>query len=241
VTRKQVDTLRGAHVFAMNRTIDESKKALVNRLPNIYWGIGVHPGRKDALEGWNVAEFRSLLKTTFLVGEVGLTSNSNTHQLEILYEVLTHSTQHIVSVHSPTSGDRLVELIDATGHRGVILHWFRGGAASVAKAVELGCFFSVNAAMSDEQLLAVPTSRMLPETDYPSAKSKTRARVPGDTSALEARVSELFAVSPMRVRAAWYRNLGSLLRSSGAEPAAPARLLESVQLGTEVSGRFPSS
>jgi len=82
----------------------------------------------------------------------------------------------------------VVELAERSRHPGMILHWFLGDAAEVARAAKAGCYFSVNGAMSDEVLRRFPADRVLPETDFPSTARRGGGRLPGDTSKLEHRV-----------------------------------------------------
>jgi TatD DNase family protein len=53
------------------------------------------------------------------------------------------------------------------------------------RALEAGAYFSVNEAMNDTLIRAIPTDRVLPETDFPARQ--IRAQLPGTLAPLELR------------------------------------------------------
>jgi TatD DNase family protein len=117
-------------------------------------------------------------------------------------------------VHSAGRTNRVLDLIANDPHPGIILHWFLGSPEEIDRAVLLGCHFSVNAAMSEEAISRIPAHKMLPETDFPSSRSKTRARTPGDTDRLDLTIAALRGISTMEVRDLWYRNFSALVRAA---------------------------
>jgi TatD DNase family protein len=237
VTRAQVATLQGAHVFAMTRTLDEARRAQRNPQPGLHWAVGTHPGAPRGLENWELRDFKGLAGSGFLVGEIGLDRRaSSTRHRDTFRDVLRASSGRVKSVHSAGAVNQVLEVIDETSSRGVILHWFLGSRDQVDRAVELGCFFSVNAAMPDEVLRSLPYERVLPETDFPASRSKTRASKPGDIRALEATVSRLTRLSPERVRRNWYITLGRLFRDAAVEERVPTAL---AQLASAAAGGRP--
>lgn len=229
VTAAQVASLRGAQVFAMTRTLSESELGLDNPHAGIYWGVGAHPAVRSALENWSVDRFTKSAQRTFLVGEVGLdSSRALGPQIAVFAGTLEHARDHMISVHSSGRVNAVLDSIEAADARGVVLHWFTGDNDQIARAQRLGCFFSVNAAMSDAQLRFLPYDRVIPETDFPAARSKTRASKPGDIRELERRVVQLTQTTEQQVRRHWYVVLGNALRLSGAADSVPAKLTELV-------------
>lgn len=81
------------------------------------------------------------------------------------------------------------------------------------QAVELGCYFSVNAAMTDERISWIPHDRLLPDTDFPRGKRSIRASCPGDIDHLEQRLAAFTGRSPHEIRPLWYRSLADLLHA----------------------------
>jgi len=65
------------------------------------------------------------------------------------------------------------------------LHWFTGSKAEAQRALELGCYFSINAAMLESERHAsmtavIPLDRLLTETDGPFTKTDERPSIPAD-------------------------------------------------------------
>ncbi|WP_165971280.1 TatD family hydrolase [Microbacterium oleivorans] len=225
VTLDQASALEGAQVFAMTRSLTDAKRALLNQQSGIYWAIGCHPAVPAAVDEWNEGTFSALRRRAFLVGEVGLDRRaSGAKQTQILRSSLAASPGTVVSVHSAGRVKEVLDIIESTGATGVILHWFLGGAKDITRAHRLGCYFSVNAAMPEELLAALPVERVLPETDFPSSRAKTRATRPGDIRALEQKFSGVLSWKVEDARRHWFRVLGELLHESGALHRAPHQL-----------------
>jgi len=90
-----------------------------------------------------------------LIGEVGLDWHGDSaSQTEMFRRVLQAASDQpvLLSVHSTGRCSAVLDEIERAPHAGVILHWFNGSAAEVERAVRLGCYFSVNAAMSEAGL-----------------------------------------------------------------------------------------
>ncbi|OJV93342.1 MAG: hypothetical protein BGO47_05150 [Microbacterium sp. 67-17] len=227
VTAAQTRTLHGAQVFAMTRSLDEFDAAIENPQAGLLWGIGTHPGVPAALAQWSEQRFQDAVSRSILIGEVGLDRRGDaTQQGEILAAILRAAPPALISVHSTGRTKQVVDLVEKHPHPGVILHWFTGDRDDAARAADAGCFFSINAAMSDEQMTVLPLDRVLPETDFPSSRSRTQARTPGDTAALERTVSRLTRQGASDVRRGWYRNLGALSTRVGVRQRLPAELQE---------------
>jgi len=234
VTPAQVRSLNGAHIFAMTRTLEESRAAQSRRDSTLHWGVGVHPGRRDALSGWDPDEFDRQVAKAFVIGEVGLDRAGPADEQERVLRAILERTREapvLISLHSTGRQEQLLALLAGLPQRGAILHWFTGTAQAVVRAVELDCYFSVNAAMTDEQLLRIPPARMLPETDFPSSKRRTGASKPGGLTSLEQRISRLCGMDIALVRAAWYSNLGALTRQAAVADALPSGLREAIAFG----------
>jgi TatD DNase family protein len=81
-----------------------------------------------------------------------------------------------------------------------VLHWFTGTAAEARRAVNLGCYFSINAEMlrspKHRALVAgLPIDRLLTETDGPFVNTGGRPMRPRDVADT---VSKLAAVRTLR-------------------------------------------
>lgn len=76
--------------------------------------------------------------------------------------------------------------------------------------------------MTDDRLALVPRARMLPETDFPSARRTTQATKPGDTASLEKRLAQKDGVAPAAVRLGRYGPLATVADRSRALPRLSA-------------------
>lgn len=157
--------------------------------------LGLHP-QLVAERGHEIALWKELLPRTRYVGEVGLDAGprfyrSFDRQKEVFREVLTScaaASDKILTVHSVRATKIVLDMIEKylPPTRGrVVLHWFTGTAAEIRRAVDLGCYFSVNAEMLANESRAVanrafPLGRVLTETDGPFTRTGSRPAEPSD-------------------------------------------------------------
>ncbi len=224
VTDKQLATLGTAIVFAVTRSLAEASQVNDRADPNLVWGVGVHPGLPNALAEYDATTFRTLLSDFVFVGEIGLDRRGGNRQVEVLLDMLAaaRSAKRICSIHSTGRQGPVLEALGSSA-AGMILHWFTGTATQIQRLSENGAFFSVNVAMTDAQLEALPPERLLPETDFPFSRKAGSSR-PGDIEVLEGRVSDLLGMGRDAVRQMWYRNLRSAFTAAGCLNEAPAVL-----------------
>jgi TatD DNase family protein len=170
-----------------NRAMTESTRC-------VRAALGLHPQlvaeHSDELGLWE----KYLPEATY-VGEVGLDAGpryfrSFDLQKQVFEQILKLCAKaggKVLSVHSVRSVKPVLDLVEATlpPARGkVVLHWFTGTKAEARRAAEMGCYFSVNAAMLANEkgrdiAAMIPLDRLLTETDGPftSAGVVRRARV----------------------------------------------------------------
>lgn len=233
ITPRDLLELR-AVVFAASRSLYESEQALDRQQGDLLtvWGLGVHPGVKAALETFELGAFKRLLGRTAYVGEVGLDGKVKSRlglQQEVLSSILTElqTSPRLTSLHSYSATGELLEILEAVPIRGVILHWWLGDAASTKKALELGSYFSINAAnmKNAEALDRVPLSRIFTETDHPDGdRWSTKPKQPGNVSRVEADLARRRGIEPADVRRAGWANLRSLVDSTRSQDLLPRRL-----------------
>ena len=225
VTPGQILGLQGALVFAMTRTPAEACAAARRRDATLLWGFGVHPGVPAAVAAIDEPTLARAVEEFVLIGEVGLDRRGPVApQQRALETVLTASADHpvLLSLHSTGRTRQLLDILRQQPHPGAILHWFNGSPAEIAEAVEIGCYFSVNNAMTDERLALIPGHRTLPETDFPASRRSILATRPGDTAPLEHRLALRDGVPEAAVRQRWYSNLRRLADSAGVTGRLPA-------------------
>jgi TatD DNase family protein len=205
-----------AVVFAASRSLEESRQA-INRQPSdllTVWGLGVHPGLKTALEQFNLDSFKALLNLTPYV---------------VLKDILTElqTSARITSLHSYGATNELVELLESTPIEGAILHWWLGDVAATKKAVELGAYFSINAAnlKNREALDHIPLYRILTETDHPDGdRWSAQPRRPGNVTNVEIELARRHGISAADVRRTCWKNLRRLTELTRTQELLPPRV-----------------
>lgn len=170
---------------------------LAQRTKHVRAALGLHPQlvaeREDEIEIWD----RHLAETRY-VGEVGLDAGprffkSLDAQKRVFQHVLQRCAQagdKIITVHSVRSAKAVLDLVEAhlPPERGkIVLHWFTGTKSEAKRALGLGCYFSINAAMLNNErhtsmVQEIPLDRLLTETDGPFTRVGERRSNPSDVS-----------------------------------------------------------
>lgn len=159
--------------------------------------LGLHPH----LAGERQSElplFEALLSETRYVGEIGLDAGPRHYrsmpaQEAVFRKILNMCAARgdkILSVHSVRTASRVLDYIDECLPRGsgkVVMHWFSGSVAEAHRAVQAGCYFSVNQAMLEKShgrsiAAQLPIDRILTETDGPFVDVGGRPIAPGELS-----------------------------------------------------------
>ena len=97
------------------------------------------------------------------------------------------------------------------------MHWFTGTAADARKAVELGCYFSINAQMLMSQRAVrvvgtLPPDRLLTETDGPFVNFGHRPSRPRDVGETVKLLAGVLGMSAGDATELMMTNLGALTR-----------------------------
>lgn len=224
VSADQIRGLGNAIVFAMTRSV---KEALYTLRPGaapserLVWGLGSHPGVEQTIAQFDSDAFAQAVSRFALIGEVGLDRRGDDEaQVAMLRDVLNAAAGQpaLLSVHSTGRCTAVLDEVERAPHPGVILHWFNGTVAEIARAAALGCYFSVNAAMNPASLERIPLDRILTETDFPASRTKTGASRPGDVARIEAMLAEQHDAD---VRTQAWSNLAELCGRVGATNRMP--------------------
>ena len=188
--------------------------------------LGLHPQlvaeRESEIELWerHLAETRD-------VGEVGLDAGprffkSLDAQRRVFQHVLQRCAQaggKIITVHSIRSAKSVLDLVEAylpPGRGKIVLHWFTGTKSEARRAVELGCYFSINAGMLGNERHAplvqtIPLDRMLTETDGPFTRTGDRPSQPADVAGVVESLGHLHGLPASDVANLVRDNLRALL------------------------------
>ncbi len=167
---------------------------LAQRTKHVRAALGMHPQlvaeREGELELWD-----RFLPDTRYVGEVGLDAGpryfkSLDAQKRVFEHVLKRCAEaggKIITVHSVRAVKAVLDHVEEhlpAGRGKVVLHWFTGTRSEARRALGLGCYFSINAAMLNAKhapmLAEIPLERMLTETDGPFTRVNERAAKPVD-------------------------------------------------------------
>jgi TatD DNase family protein len=135
----------------------------------------------------------------------------------------------MMSIHSTGAATEVVALLREHEVRGPILHWFGGSADEIHKAADNGAWFSVNGAMKDESIAAMPADRVVTETDFPHTR-RAGSRRPGATDPVERRLARIWRCNPMQARQLLWQNFHTLVSASGVRSRLP-KSIQSLLLG----------
>ncbi len=193
-------------------------------------GLGLHP-QLVAERHTEIALWESYLPQTRYVGEVGLDASPRYYrsldlQKQVFERILKQCAKaggKILSVHGVRAAAPVLDLIETclspTSGR-VVLHWFTGSKAEARRAVELGCYFSINVQMlrtdrGRELVASLPCDRILTETDGPFTKLGGRPASPPDVAITIRAVASLRRVAAADLTETILGNLRALLGQGG--------------------------
>jgi TatD DNase family protein len=219
----------GAVVFAATRSLDEAEEALSRRDSRTVWGVGCHPAIARAQAEFDVSRFTGLIAKTAFVSEIGLDGRSRVpmdRQKATFRAVLSalQKTPRIASIHSYAATQDVLEELEARPIEGAVLHWWLGNKDQTLRALEIGCFFSVNASMLKKEANTqhIPMDRLFTETDHPFGDKKSGAKArPGALGNVEAALARQFAMDVAAFRLAIWGNLRSLIEATDCASLAP--------------------
>jgi TatD DNase family protein len=172
-------------------------KQLAEHSPFVRVALGLHP-QLVAERASELALFADLLPQTRYVGEVGLDASPRHYrsfeaQKEVFGKILklcAEAGDKVLSLHSVRCVKQVLDMVETSlpiGRGAVVLHWFTGSASEARRAVDMGCYFSINERMFASPkvgavLKAIPTDRLLTETDGPFVERDGVSIQPGDVS-----------------------------------------------------------
>lgn len=188
--------------------------------------LGLHPQLMSTHAG-ELSLWEQHLRAARYVGEVGLDAGPQYYRsLGLQKKVFEHILKQcasaggkILTVHSVRASKAVLDMIEAflPPPRGkVVLHWFTGSPSEARRAVELGCYFSVNAAMFASErgrglIASLPSNRILTETDAPFTSTGNRPSQPGDVELVVDQLATARDTSRQELAAAVMDNLRTLV------------------------------
>jgi TatD DNase family protein len=222
-----------AVVVAVTRDPGEWERALARTDPTTLWGIGAHPGVAKALAEFDGDRFQAALTHASFVGEVGLDGRASTdknRQEEVFDAVLelVAAEPRPLTIHSSGASGKVLAALEDHRVPGAVLHWWRGDETETKRAVDLGCFFSINAHEIQKPLILdwLPSERLLTETDFPHSRRYDRGvDRPGKVDIVERELERRWGVDRLEVRRRLWRNFGALLSETGTVDRMPTSVL----------------
>jgi TatD DNase family protein len=204
--------------------------ALTRNTRYVRVALGLHP-QLVAERSHEIALWEHYLPEATYIGEIGLDAGPRYYhslelQIQIFERILKHCAEvggKVLTVHSVRSVKKVLDLIEAnlpSKDRLVVLHWFMGTKSEARRAVDLGCYFSINAQMLQadkgrDLVYHLPFDRLLTETDGPFTQINGRPTHPTDVIITIKKLAELRQVNPDELIAIIRSNLKTLLSSIG--------------------------
>lgn len=206
LVRRCVET--GVHILSVTTTPSAFlvTRALAADAPRIRTALGLHP-QVVGERFMEVDMFEELLPQVRYVGEVGIDGTpefrrSWGRQLEVFDRILaacSNAGGRILSIHSRRATSSVLDALERHPKAGLpTLHWFSGTTRELARAVEMGCWFSVGPAMllSDKGRKLVqlmPPDRVLTETDGPFVHHDGRSISPWEVHSAYPVLSDIWS------------------------------------------------
>lgn len=199
----------GTSIIAVTEDPDEYRrlKTRLGRRSNVEVALGLHPLRAESFTANHLARFFRLVPQCRWIGEVGLDFSragvsTKKQQLRIFDVALTEAQpgQHPLTVHSRGAERETIRLL-ADAKLPAVLHWYTGPVGPIDDALAAGLYFSFNVAMIRSKkfrslLRAIPSDRILLETDGPYAKSGGRPAHPHELNEVAKQLAHAWGIAP---------------------------------------------
>lgn len=179
-------------ISLINMSVSPADARAAERLAahgNVRLARGLHPWwvADGAVELDEIELAADACAASRFVGEVGLDfsrarEKSAEAQIEAFKKIARACEaraceDRVLSIHAVRSAESVLDILEAHGMAGgaaCIMHWFSGTSDELARARDLGCYFSVGDRMlatrrGREYARQVPADRLLLETDAPTS------------------------------------------------------------------------
>lgn len=208
-------------------------RQLAERSRHVRVALGLHPQLVAERSG-ELALFEHLLPEARYVGEVGLDAGprfyrSFSEQERVFERILRLCAEHgdkILTIHSVRAVGKVLGHLERSlpSSRGrAVLHWFTGTAAEARRAVDLGCYFSINSEMLQSPkhrtlVETLPIDRLLTETDGPFVERDGRPTRPADVLRTVSDLAILRKLPAEAMAEQIVGNLDTLVRTAAVKP-----------------------
>ena len=198
----------------------------------VHAAVGLHPelvGERHA----EIVLLEEALDASPFVGEIGLDGSPQYRksweiQKHVFARALSGAQRlggRVASVHSRRAAADVLRCIEehTTSKRVLpILHWFSDTVEVAKRAVQLGCYFSVNhrmlkGAAGMKLIRNLPSDRLLTETDAPFTTIDDRKTEPRDIAATVERLAIARGVSLLEMRSTLAANARKVFAFAGID------------------------
>jgi TatD DNase family protein len=224
---------RGLYVLSVTTTPSAwaGTSALAKGASRIRTALGLHPQLAHQRKG-ELPLFEQLIVETRYVGEIGLDGapEFKRHWEDQLLaftrvvDICRAAGGRVLSLHSRRAATAVLDVLERRPGAGTpILHWFSGTSRELARAIEMGCWFSVGPGMlrgekGRELASRMPKDRLLTESDGPFAQIDGRSVWPWDVGTAIGELARLWGQPIADVE----RQLAVNLARLGKRTEAPA-------------------
>ncbi|WP_028524501.1 Qat anti-phage system TatD family nuclease QatD [Runella limosa] len=156
--------------------------ALTKSLSFVRAALGLHPQLVEQY-GQQLSLWEQYLPQAKFIGEIGLDAGpgyykSLERQIAIFEQIIRQCAKQggkVLTIHSIRSASQVLNIIEKNKlleNNNAVLHWFSGSIREAKRAIDMGCYFSINLEMLSnprnvELLKMIPRHRILTETDGP--------------------------------------------------------------------------
>jgi len=210
---------------ATNKKAILANLGLLDRFPMVKIALGIHPVdlfymSKEESRGAYALIMDNISKAV-AIGEVGLDYK---HGDEAQKEFQEHMFRHFIDlakehdlplvVHARYAETQCLDILEETGAKKVLMHWFTNSKKTSARAVELGYKISCGPIMlsdapSADVVREIPLENLLLETDAPVSFNGRQSQ-PSWIPKVRDAVAELKGIDPEEVEQATGKNFNAL-------------------------------
>lgn len=189
--------------------------------------LGLHPLLANEYSE-QVLIFRQLIPKARYIGEIGLDGSKYgamtlEKQKEVLKKILqciANQEGKILSIHSRGAEEIILSMLESNLPKNkdvIILHWYTGNKKNLLKAIDMGCYFSVNTKMIQTQrgrelIREMPSGRVLTESDGPFIKDGKTSATPLSVLQIIPSIADIWGISTENATKIVWKNFSELLK-----------------------------
>ena len=199
--------------------------ALTKQLSYVKAALGLHPQLVAQFSG-ELRLWEHYLPEANFIGEVGLDAGPAYYgSFDLQKNIFEHIVKRcsamgekILTIHSVRAAAQILDIVEKQQllkHNKAVLHWFTGSISEAKRAIDMGCYFSVNLPMLSsskgiELIKLIPKQLVLTETDGPFTMNNGKPQKPDNVELCIAKLSSLWRFSSQQTKAILFSNASYL-------------------------------